>query len=737
MFDFMKNESLKDNPSFFYLDGYTKDMSKSEPIREGLGRYNLYSKAPIYINSDELIVCNLNWAVGNEVFTNITSHQIINYDLLDKMIKSYFLSHNKKNEIKEKINLVKEYSLNNIKETYSYDERLVSDSGTGMSNHWNGHMVLDFKKVLTKGLNYILDEIIEYKTKASNLQNIEFYEGFRLTLEGMQMYILRHSEMAKYLLENNIEGYDSEKLQVIINTCRKISTDAPENFLEALQLSWFMFAFGDYDSFGRFDIYLYDFYKKDKNTLSEDTIIEYLKYFLNKTEENKGILNMTIGGINTDGTSSVNELTYLILRAVRENGYKSPNLCLRITDDAPKELYEEVHKNLATGQAIPALYNDKIIIPMLIEMGIEEEDAYGYCLAGCSQVIIPGKSNYNCDIGVYNTLKMLELALSNGYDKRLNRQVSVRTGDIKDFNTFNDLYNAYSEQMKYAVKIGVEINNKDIIARQVIPSNVRTIFTEGCLESGKSIFHGGAKYNAIQSEIIGLTNVANSLYVIKKLVYDNKELSLERLVEILDNNYIGMEYFRQHLIRDVEKFGNNHDEIDELRGKIGREIYEEMSSYDSVIGGKHWPGEVIFQSHLETAPYTLASADGRLSYSPLADSAGAVQGTDMLGPTALIKSMSKIPYTHPTVCRNLNLRFNKNIFNDSKESVIALFRVFFKLKGCQLQINVLDVNELIAAQKDPEKYKSLVVRIGGFNAYFTELSKEMQDEVISRTEQAI
>ncbi len=734
MFDFSINEKLKNIPSCWFLEGFTRLLEHEPALREGYARYHLYTNIPIYINPMELIVGNLDWAISKEVVINSVGNQEINNCNLEEFLKCENITDIKKKIAQKQIELIKPYVLNNIEDTLTQAEKKVSLSSAGTSNHYNGHMVLDYSQILSEGLGGYVNKVINFRDGSKTKKDYDFYDGMLYTLKGIQIYILKHSLMADYLLEYKQEDYNELQLKEIKQNCKNIINNPPKTFLEALQLVWFMFSFGDYDSFGRFDQYMYSFYENDLAIYGKEKLDEYLKFFFNKAEQNRCILNMTIGGTNCDGSSSVNELTYAVLRVVRELGFKSPNLCIRLTDESEHNIYLEVHKNLSKGQGIPALYNDKLIIPMLEAIGIEKEDAYDYSLAGCSQVIIPSKSNFCCDVGLYNALKILELTLHNGFDKRMNEFVGIKTGEVTDFADFDSIYKAYIKQMKYIIQTGVSINNKDIIARKDIPSNVRTLFTQGCLESGKAIFEGGAKYNAVQSEIIGLTNVANSLYTIKKLVYEQKKLTLKELVGILDSNYENKETFRQTIL-SIDKFGNDIEEVDQLRADISTEFYNELSKYGGAIGGKHWGGEVAFMSHIQFAPYTLASADGRKDFQPLADSGGAMQGTDINGPTALIKSMSKIPFAHPTICRTLNLKFDKEMFKKSAEQIIALWRTFFQLNGCQMQVNVQTHKDLLNAQKNPEDYGGLVVRIGGYNDYFVEISKEMQDEVISRTEQ--
>lgn len=737
MFSYEENELRKNKISWWFLEGFVRMIDESPSVREGYARYHMYTNLPVYINPDEKIAGNMNWALANELIYNNVANQEINEWNLNIFRESNDFTRTEKAVVESYLRKIRPYTLNDIEDRLSPEEQNVSQSSAGGSNHFNGHMIMDYDRILKIGLGGYAKLLKNYMKNSESERDYHFYNGLLYALTGLQEYIYKHAQLARYLLEHKAEGYKVEDLQMIIANCEKISSCPPENFIEALQLFWFIFMASDYDSYGRFDQTMYSFYMNDRKHISENVLESYLKYFLNKGEQNRGILNMTIGGTNSDGSSAVNELTWLILKAVSDLGYKSPNLCVRLTAESDQELYEKIHYNLSKGQAIPALYNDSIIIPMLLAMGIEKEDAYGYSLAGCSQVIIPGKSNFCCDVGVYNTLKILELALHDGYDRRLGRQVGPHTGKPETISCYEDLYDAYDRQMCYVIEKGVSINNKDIVLRKDMPSSIRTLFTEGCLEKAKSIFEGGAVYNAVQSEVIGLTNTANALYAIKKHVYDEKQLSLEELVKALDCNFEGFEDLQNTLKNKTAKFGNDDDDVDAIRVQIGKRFYEYLSTFDGPIGGKHWAGEVIFQSHMNLAPFTLASADGRFDYEPLADSAGAAQGTDVNGPTALIKSITKIPYTYPTISRNLNLKFPKDLFRDEKDKIIALFRAYFKLEGCQLQINVVDREELLEAQRHPENYKNLVVRIGGYNDYFVEIPKEMQDEVISRTGQSL
>ena len=369
-----------------------------------------------------------------------------------------------------------------------------------------------------------------------------------------------------------------------------------------MQLAWFGMMFGDYDSFGRLDQYLGPF------LAGEGEACAWLASLWRKVEEHGAIINMTIGGCRPDGADGVNALTFLALRTTRELGAKSPNLCLRIGPAASDGLWREVHRSLGSGQSLPALYNDDLVIPMLERRGIPAADARDYCLAGCSQVVIPGRSSFACDIGVFNALKCLELALHDGRDPRSGRQAGPRTGAAGGLAAFEAVLDAWKAQVRHAVRAGTAIADRDTLFRKDFCSCVRSLLTADCLERGRGIFRGGARYNAVQHEIVGLTNTANALAGIRQVVFDDRALGLEELVGILDRDWAGREDVRQTLLERAPKFGNDDDRVDGLRAEISRFFYDEVSSHPAAFG-RH-PLARRGHLHLPRGPRTVRRCVG-------------------------------------------------------------------------------------------------------------------------------
>lgn len=730
-FEFDINEKYKSFDHSFYLDGFIQDETIGQDMMEANGRYNFYVNTPVYIDPHHVIVGRLDKGLRSEVVINTMSIHGMQTNVLERINASSDYTSEQKDRVNQNFEKMKKYShMHNIDNYATEEELLVDRSGAALCQHFNGHMVMDYDFILTYGFDGLVKKLKE------NDNGSNFYKALFVTVSGMQIFIKKHSELASYLIESKVAGYDTDKLTAIIDTCKHIADHPPRNFYEGVQLQWFIMQFSDYDSFGRYDQYLYSLLKKDlsEGTITRDTAKEYVKDMLRRVDDNGDIINMTIGGVTPDGDNAVNDLTYIMLECTRELGLKGPNLCLRITEKSDPHLWEEVAINLAAGQALPALYNDKVFINMMLKHGIPEHDANNYCLAGCSQAVIPGKSNYSCDMGLYTPLKMLELALFDGYDYRTQKQVGLHTGDASLFTSYDEVFEAYNKQMQYCVKLGINLNNQDNIARKDFLSCVRTLLTTPCIERGKGIFNGGAQYYGVQGETIGLTNTANALVAIKELVFEQGLLSMEQLLKALRANFVGYDDVRAVLLNKGKKFGNDIPEVDNIRAGISRDIYNEISSYSDTNDGVHWPGEVIFSYYYDQGLCCMASADGRVDSSVLADSSGPSQGTDLNGPTAILNSALKLPHDLLYTSINLNMKFAKNFWQENHSKVMILFKEYFRQGGSQLQINVLSRQDLISAMERPDEYKGLVVRVGGYSAYFTQLTKAMQIEIASRTE---
>lgn len=719
-------------PHWYFLEGFVAHIDDPFEVREAKARRHFYTYMPIQIHPGETIVGQVDW---NEPLANSIANTHVREDVLQRIHEGTFPEETKV-RIAAMVEQVRPFCLDIYGSGILTDaEKLAHECALAPSTFFNGHMVPAFSYLLERGLDGILADIRLHRNRPLTLEEMNFYDAMEITVQGISIWFARYADLAQRLIDESAPGYHVEQLMEVRDNCAQLVHGPARTYPEALQMMWFFMALTDYDSFGRTDQYLYPYfrYSRDRGMTSEDAML-WTKYMLIKAEECGGILNMTMGGVLIDGSSAVNELTLMMMQAVRENGFRSPNLTLRLTAASPIELWNEAHTSLSAGQGLPALYNDDVIIPMLQDMGYPLEEARDYCLAGCSQVILPGRCNFACDIGCYNLLKVLELAMRDGRDGFYDKQVGLHTGKPEELDTYEKLKNAFDQQMRYMVELGTSINNKDIRVRQGEGACIRSLVNHDCIELGKGFFHGGARFNAVENEACGITNAADALFAIKQLVYEEKRMSLPELVDILDRNWEGHEALRLMMKNKYEKFGNDAGEVDDIRAAIAGDWYREMQLYPGELGGVHWPGEVVFTYHVTFGAKTAASADGRVSGQPMASSAGASSGLDMHGPTALLNSALKIPQRECRTCCIVNVAFHKPLWSGNRDAIVELFRSYFNRGGFQLQVNVSDRETLVKAKADPDSYASLVVRVGGFSDYFCRLNPSLQDEIIARTE---
>jgi formate C-acetyltransferase len=715
---------------WYYLEGFVAALDDPFEIREAKARLHFYQNVPITILPGECIVGQVDW---NEPLVCFVSNTHIQKDVLER-IQNCDLADAEKGKISGWVEAARPFCFDPWPHL-TREERLVQESHLAPSTFFNGHIVPAYEYVLRRGLGGVMEDVQRYRDRRLTDVERNFYDAMQITVEGLSAYIARYADLAGTLLEKSEPGYDRQQLEHIQVACRKLAWQPAQTFPEALQMVWFLMCFVDYDSFGRFDQYLLPYYQASQaQGMSDEDALLWMKYTWIKIEECGAILNMTIGGRRSDGAGAVNPLTYLCMQTTREMGFRSPNLALRLGASDSQELWQAAHQTLSTGQGLPALYNEDLIVAMLINLGYPETEAMDYSLAGCSQVILPGRSNFACDVGCYNLLKALELALHDGYDPLLGEQVGLHTGAPETIGSNARLEQAYDRQMRFMTRLGVAINDKDMFLRQKEGACVRSLLTMDCLERGRGIFHGGARFYNIQNEACGITNAANALYALKTLVFEDGLISLSRLVEILDADWEGQEALRLRFKNKPAKFGNNHPEVDAIRARIASDWYHEIQQYPGVLGGFHWPGEVVFIYHEAHGAFTAASADGRRAREPLANSAGATSGTDISGPTALMNSMWKIPQDQCRTCCVLNLRFSKKVWNNSPDALQDLMRTYFSGGGYQMQVNLVSRDELLAARQHPEQYADLIVRVGGFSDYYVRLPASLQDEILARTE---
>lgn len=718
-------KNRKAEPSSYFLDAYVEAASLPPDLREAKALRALWSSCALHVMPEELVVGSL--YVREPVGFHIGSATFVDRKAAAELADFRGWSEEEREALEEKLSLVdrKRYmpasdpafiALHGAG-TYSDEELAAIATGAATSTFFGGHMVLDYEGLLARGLDDYQREISARLAAASG-EKADFYRAMEEILLAFQILILRHADRCAEL------GM-AEKARELAS----IAHGRPESFSEALQLVWFAHLCSSADTFGRFDKYLYPYYERDlaQGRLTEESALGLLESLMIKIEEADSIQNMTVGG-----EGSVTGLTLLVLRALRETGYKGPNLCFRVWEGMPEYVWNEIAETLATGQGLPALYNERVMIAYLMKYGVPEEEAKDFCLAGCSQVMIPGKTQFYNDIGLMNAAKILELILHGGRDPLLGLDCGPVFGS---FDSFDELLDAYLSSLSYFARLEAEVNDKDILLRAEREGYaLRSLFTLDCLEKGRGCYRGGARYNGVQLEIIGLTNAADSLYAVKKAVFDDKIVDMNTLLDALRSDFEGYGELRAYLVNRCAKFGNGNAEVDGIRKTITERVYSALRACPGPFGGSYIPGEVIFIVHDWMGKQTGATPDGRLARAVLADSAGAAQGRDRSGPTALVNSMLSVPVDGIVTTVALNLKFSKAMWKTDRAKALSLFKTYFEKGGQQVQVNVCDRETLVRAMESPEEYKSLVVRVGGYSAYFHTLSKALMQDVIDRSE---
>jgi len=629
-----------------------------------------------------------------------------------------------------------------------------------------GHVSADFWRVLDRGFEGLKQEAKERLgqldfSDPEDLEKKDFYKAAIITCEGVINFAKRYAQLARKLAAHEEDFKRKEELEKIALVCERIPAKPARNYHEAAQAIWFshlllqMESNGLGASPGRVDQYLYPFYKKDieERRITKEKAQELLECFWVKIEEVKRVydsecaqdfagyttgLNVTIGGQKEDGTDATNEVSFMCLDAEDHLRVAHPNFTVRYHHKLPDDLLQRACEVIRLGTGMPELMNDEAHIPSLMNRGVRLEDARGYTNIGCVEPAVPGKTCSWSNAAIFNLGKCLELALSNGKCLLCGNQVGPQTGDPRTFTSIEDVMEAYKGQVAYFVKhMIISLNAIDLTHKELVQTPYLSLLVSDCMQRGKDITAGGAHYNFTSPQGVGVADVADSLAAIKKLVFEDKSVTMEGLMLALGNNFEAREYLRQRLINAAPRYGNDDDSVDELARFAGRVYCEEVEKYKNPRGGVFQPGLYPVSAHVPLGRNVAALPSGRKARTPLADGVSPTHDSDKKGPTAVIKSVAKLDHMIASNGTQLNQKFSPRVLEDEKglRSLAELIRVYFSLGGKHIQFNVIDSKTLREAQKNPDKYANLVIRVAGYSAFFTQLHKDVQDDIIGRTEQ--
>ncbi len=636
-----------------------------------------------------------------------------------------------------------------------------------------GHIILDFEKIIRVGFGGIVQEAREHlnalsKTDPDDLRKEAFYKAVITAYEACSEFVGRYVCLAEKLAEDASEDRRVELLQIAEN-CRAVAVKPPKTFREAVQLVYFVQlisqieANGHSMSMGRMDQYLMPFYEQDmkKDVLSKEEAKEwiecfYLKLFsiikLRSWSHTRFVAgyptyqNIVIGGKNTEGKSCINEMSYILLEALGDIRLSEPNFYIRCHENMPQKFVDLMVKVIKLGFGMPALVNDEVIIDSLMDRGVSKEDAFNYSTMGCLEVQVPGKWGFRANGKTkVNMLKIMELALNGGVDPVSKEKTMKDMKDLTEYKSFEEIMEAYNKAILHYMELQVSADNiNDLAMEELVPDAFSAGLVEDCLGRGKTVKEGGAVYDMISGALVGGPNVGNSLYAIKKAVFDEKLITLEELKDALDHDFEGVlrERVRLLLQNKIEKYGNDVQEADEMIKEIYRVYIENIFRYKNTrygrgpIGGNFMPSTVTISSNVPDGGRVGATPDGRKAFQPTAEGVSPMHGTEQHGPTCVINSVAKLNTRQMTGGQLLNMRFNPATVQSKEDEAkfYALIETFFQKKGWHVQFNMISTEVLRDAQKHPEEYKDLVVRVAGYSALFSALDRITQDDIISRME---
>ena len=602
------------------------------------------------------------------------------------------------------------------------------------------HASLAYERLLKMGVDGMREYVRHWHAKntATKPDCAGWYDALLITLDGMSDYINAHAVAAEEATVNAQTAQRREELERIAAACRHIAHGSPRSFHEAVQLFYLLFSLCGHDSPGPIDRILYPYLKRDldRGVLSIEQAQEILDCLYLKFEE-KTAYGATIGGQKRDGSDATNELSYMCVRSIKRLRLLSPRTALRWHRGLSPELFALACESVAEGATFPAFVNDEAIIPAMVERGISLEDAREYTFVGCGQTYPHGRGHGNYEDVVINSAKPLELALNDGIDPVTNQRLGPATGKPNTLLSYERFEKAYRQQMENHISTRIRaVNDRRSRIRGHACDFLRSLLTYSCVERGLDWHEGGADYSEGMVDMVGLTTVTDSLVAVKRGVYDEKAVSLEELVNILNQDWDGREFLRRYFLAKIPKFGNDCDDVDDVTAMEVSRINDFIKLHKTCFGGP-WGMDIIgWSGAVQFGLETGATPDGRHREEPLADCAGPAQGRNVSGLTPTLSSVLKLPHRHVHGPMALSLLFPRQVVRsiENRKKLQAMIETYFHQGGQQLQISIASTEDMKQAQNTPEAYRSLMVRVGGFSAYFTQLDKKFQDDMITRTE---
>ena len=745
-------------------ESYKETEGLSPIMRRAKAAEKIFNNLPVTIHEDELIV--------GAITKNLRSTEIcpeFSYDWVEKefdtmgtrMADPFQIPKDTANELREAFKYWEGKTTSALADSYMSQETkdCIANGVFTVGNYFYGgvgHVCVDYGKVLKIGFTGIIKQAID-AMNAMDLMDPEyikkknFYEAIVITYSAAINFAHRYAAKAREMAASCPDPVRKAELLQIAANCDRVPERGATNFYEACQAFWFVQillqieANGHSISPGRFDQYMYPYLAMDKSISKEfaQELVDCIWVKLNDVNKTRDEIsaqafagyavfqNLIVGGQTEDGLDATNEVSYMCMEAVAHVKLPAPSFSIRVHQNTPDEFLYRACEVTRLGLGVPAMYNDEVIIPALCNRGVSLADARSYCIIGCVEPQCPHKTEGWHDAAFFNIAKVLEITLNNG--KVGDKQLGPQTGDMTSFHSVDDIFAAYKKQMEYFVYHLAEADNcVDFAHAERAPLPFLSALVDDCIGRGKSVQEGGAIYNFTGPQAFGVADSGDSICAIKKHVFENKEVTMEQLKEALANN------FGYGCTAGAPTAAPADDEVDMLARKCGQIYSYEVEKYKNPRGGQFQAGCYPVSANVLFGKDVLALPDGRLAHAPLADGVSPRQGKDTNGPTAAAMSVAKLDHENYSNGTLYNQKFLPSALagDEGLKRFAAMVRTYFDHKGMHVQFNVIDKETLLEAQRHPEEHKDLVVRVAGYSAQFTVLAKEVQDDIISRTEQS-
>ncbi len=756
-------------------EAYKKYSGSVEvPIMRALAFKHIMENMTLCINEDELIVGEKGGKPqASPSFPELCCHTMEDLDVMDRREIIYFKVNDEAKAVQEK-EIIPYWESRSIRKlifdhmTPEWKDCYESGMFTEfMEQRGPGHTVAD-GKMYKKGFLDFKDDI------QKEIDTLNFYddekayekklqlEAMKICCDAIMIFGKRYADYARELAEKETNAKrKAELLQIAVN-CDVVPMHKPETFAQAIQMYWFVHLgvtteLNPWDALspGRLDQHLNPFYQKEieQGIITRDDAKELLECLwvkfnnqpappkvgitLKESSTYTDFANLNTGGVKPDGSDGVNDVSYIILDVMDDMKLLQPSSNVQISKKSPHAFVKRACEISRKGWGQPAMYNTDAIIQELIRAGKDIVDAREGGASGCVETGAFGKEAYILT-GYFNIPKVLELTLNNGFDKNSNKQLGLKTGYATDYKSYEEFFEAFKKQLHHFVDIKVKGNNViEKIYAVNMPVPFLSIITSDCIKNGKDYNAGGARYNTNYIQGVGIGTLTDCLISIKYNVFEKKKFTMEELMSAMKNNFVGHEQIHNIVLNKTPKYGNDDDYADEVMVQAFDAFYDEVNGRRNMKGGYYRIDMLPTTCHVYFGSVMGATPNGRVAEKPLSEGISPEKGADTNGPTAVIKSAAKMDHLR-TGGTLLNQKFAPSALADDEglENLSALIRSYFSMDGHHIQFNVIDRKTLIAAQKNPNEYKDLIVRVAGYSDHFNNLSKELQDEIIDRTEQS-